>query len=76
VIERIAFFMIKLLADLAGVKTHQDFDMTQSSGDLYSQGIRMMASGFVSPRSDNEAIGVYVIRYQPTIQENKYGRYN
>lgn len=75
-IDRLLILIVRSLSNLMNRKFHENFDMTDSSNDLYQQGIRMIASGFVIPRQDDEAIGVYIVRYQPNAKGNRYGRYN
>ena len=67
--------LISALAGTLKLKVHSDFDLTQSAEALYGEGVVMMATGFVFP--DNEqAAGLYLVRYRSTNQENRYGRYN
>jgi hypothetical protein len=75
-IELLLGRFIRALADILNAKFHEDFDMTSSAEELYSQGVTMLSSGFVFPSKSNHAVGVYIVRYKPNIEDNKYGRYN
>lgn len=74
-IERIIKRALVALASILESKYHEEFDMTEAAHDIYEQGITMVASGFVYP-TDNHAVGVYIVKYKPSIEDNKYGRYN
>lgn len=67
---------LRALSDILNSKFHDDFDMSAATDDLYEQGVTMVASGFVFPSKDSHAVGVYIVKYKPSIEDNKYGRYN
>jgi hypothetical protein len=74
-IERILAKIISALAGILQSQYHEQFDMTAAAIDIYSQGVTMVASGFVYP-TDSHAVGVYIVKYKPSPEDNKYGRYN
>jgi hypothetical protein len=75
-LERLIKRALMALADILNSKFHDNFDMTASAEDLYSQGVTMISSGFVFPSGPDHAVGVYIVKYKPNIEDNKYGRYN
>lgn len=74
-IERLLKIAFRSLAGLLATKYHEEFDMTAATIDLYEQGVVILASGLVYP-TDDYAVGVYIVKYKPSIEDNKYGRYN
>jgi len=67
--------ILRLLGVLLRARKYDDFDLTRAAGELSYEGITMRAYGIVIP-SEDDPVGVYVVRYVPSIKENKYGRYN
>jgi hypothetical protein len=74
-IERLLKRAFMALANILSTKYHEEFDMTSAALDIYEQGVTMVASGFVYP-TGSHAVGVYIVKYKPSIEENRYGRYN
>jgi hypothetical protein len=74
-IERLLRRAFKALSAILLTKYHEEFDMTTAAIDLYDQGVTLLASGFVYPTGDH-AVGVYIVKYKPSIEDNRYGRYN
>lgn len=74
-IERIIKRALMALSDILHSKFHEEFDMTASAEDLKKQGVRMIGSGFVYP-TGSSAVGVYIVKYKTSLEDNRYGRYN
>jgi hypothetical protein len=75
-IERLVKRALVALAGILNAQFRERIDITAVAEDLYSQGIAMIGSGFVFPSGLDHAVGVYIVKYKPSIEDNKYGRYN
>jgi hypothetical protein len=74
-IERLLRAAFRSIANLLESQYHENFDITSAALELHDEGVQMIASGFVYP-TDNHPVGVYIIKYKSSLEENRYGRYN
>jgi hypothetical protein len=67
--------LLRTFGAVLGAKLYEEFNLTRSVEELYLEGISLRASGILFSGKESP-VGVYVVRYVPSIKENKYGRYN
>lgn len=73
--HNIIVFFMKLMARALGSRFYENFHMTDTLATLYDEGMLARASGFVF-EYENEAIGIYILRYENNIKDNIGGRWN